>query len=447
MVEDMSRRTVLQAAGAGLAMAAASPLLAVPGGSASGTMPRKLRSDFLWGAATAGHQVEGGNVNADSWVMEHLSPSAFAEPSGDACDSWNRWREDIDLVKRMGLNTYRFGIEWSRIEPERGEWSRAALAHYRAMLDYCAALGLRAFVTFSHFTAPRWFAGLGGWEKAANVEHFVRFCETAARALGPNYAHALTFNEPNLAAQLSWQPEFRQTMAYFSAANRMAANRIGSARFSATPTFDIARALPNQIAAHHRAYDAIKAIRPDLQLGLSLTLADEQAAPGDSARDHKIAEVYQPWFEAVSRDDFVGVQTYGRAVVGASLDLPPPPGAELTQTGMEFWPEALGATVKWAAKETGRPIIVTENGVATADDTRRITYIDRALAGLARAMDEGADVQGYIHWSLLDNFEWNRAYTAQFGLASVDRQTFARQLKPSGLHLGGYARENKIPSG
>lgn len=437
MIENMSRRTVLQAAGAGLAMTAASPLLAAS--------TRKFPDGFLWGAATAGHQVEGGNVNADSWVMEHLSPSAFVEPSGDACDSWNRWREDIDLVKRMGLNTYRFGIEWSRIEPERGEWSHASLAHYRTMVDYCAELGLQAFVTFSHFTTPRWFAGLGGWEEAANVDHFVRFCETAARAMGSNYAHALTFNEPNLAAQLSWQPEFRQMMAYFPASNRAAAKMIGSDRFSATPTFDIARALPNQIAAHHRACDAIKAIRPELQLGLSLTLADEQPAPGGSGLERKIAEVYEPWFEAVSHDDFVGVQTYGRAVVGPTLDLPPPPGVELTQTGMEFYPEALGATVRWAAKATGRPIIVTENGVATADDSRRIAYIDRALAGLQRAMDEGADVRGYIHWSLLDNFEWNRAFTAQFGLVSVDRQTFARRIKPSGLHLGGYARGNAIP--
>ncbi|MFK4870387.1 glycoside hydrolase family 1 protein [Novosphingobium sp. ZW T3_23] len=439
MVDIMSRRRLMQVAGAAAMMAGATPLFA-----AATRKPRVLRSDFLWGAATAGHQVEGGNVNSDSWVSEHLKPSAFAEPSGDACDSWNRWREDIDIVKRLGLNTYRFGIEWSRIEPERGEWSLAALAHYRQMLDYCAQLGLRALVTYSHFTVPRWFAAAGGWEEPSNVDLFVRFCEKAARALGDGYSHALTFNEPNLAAQLSWQPEFRQAMPMFAMGNAAAARQVGSDRFSSTLTADQARAVPHQIVAHQRAVEAIKSVRPDLQLGLSLSMADEQAGPGKSALQRKIAEVYAPWFEAVAKDDFVGVQTYGRAVVGPDGDLPPLGGVELTQTGMEFYPEALEATVKWAAKATGRPIIVTENGVATGDDSRRIAFIDRALAGLGRAVDAGVDVRGYIHWSLLDNFEWNRAYTARFGLVSVDRNTFARTIKPSGSHLGTYARTNRI---
>ncbi|MBF7015309.1 glycoside hydrolase family 1 protein [Novosphingobium sp. HR1a] len=417
-------------------MASASPLLAAS--------PRRLRSDFLWGAATAGHQVEGGNVNSDSWVSEHLRPSAFAEPSGDACDSWNRWREDIDLVKRMGLNTYRFGIEWARIEPEQGEYSLAALAHYRAMIDYCADLGIHPFITYSHFTVPRWFAGIGGWEDAANTDHFLRFCERAARALGPGYAHALTFNEPNLAAQLSWQPEFRKSMPFFILGDKAAARMIGSDRFSATLTANTARTVPNQIIAHHRATEAIKSVRSDLQVGLSLSMADEQAAPGASALKDKINQVYAPWFEAVSKDDFIGVQTYGRAVVGVDADIPPEPGVEQTLTQMEFYPEALEATVKWAARATGRPVIVTENGVAVTDDTRRIAYIDRALAGLGRAIESGVDVRGYIHWSLLDNFEWNRAYTAPFGLVAVDRTSFARTIKPSGPHLGAYARRNRI---
>lgn len=432
----LSRRAVL-AAGPSAAILAAAPALARPRGL-------KLRPDFIWGAATSAHQVEGGNVNSDSWVAENLSPSAFAAPSGDACDSWNRWRDDIDLVKSMRLNTYRFGIEWARIEPEPGLISNASLLHYRAMIDRCNELGIRPFITYSHFTVPRWFAANGGWEDATNVDHFVRFCETAARALGPDYGHALTFNEPNLAAQLSWTSEFRGGMPFFEAGNRAAAKRIGSDRWSSMPTFDIARALPNQIDAHRRAYAAIKAIRPDLSLGLSLAVADEQPAVGSSGYAAKVAQVYQPWFEIVTKDDFVGVQTYGRNVVGPNLDLPPPASAELTETGMAFFPEALGNAVAWTAKSTGRPIIVTENGVATKDDPRRIVYIDRALASLGQAIAQGADVRGYIHWSLLDNFEWNRAFSAHFGLASVDPKTFVRRGKPSGLHLGTYAVANRL---
>lgn len=437
MSEPINRRLFLQSAAAGVVAAAIpAPLLAASS--------RKLRPDFLWGAATAGHQVEGGNVNSDAWVLEHLKPSPFLEPSGDACDSLNRWQEDIDLVRRIGLDTYRFGIEWSRIEPEQGAYSAAALGIYRRMIDYCVKVGIKPFVTYSHFTVPRWFAAAGGWEVAANVDHFVRFCETAARALGHDYSHALTFNEPNLAAQLSWQPEFNKTMRFFPMTNKAAAKMVGSDRFSSTPTFDIPSARDNQLAAHQRARDAIKAIRPDLLLGLSLAISDEQAAPGRTAFERKIAEVYTPWFEVVAKDDFVGVQTYGRAVVGPELDLPPPPGSEVTESGVEFYPDALGATVTWAAKATGRPIIVTENGIATSDDKRRIAYIDGALAGLGRAIDAGADLRGYIHWSLLDNFEWNRAYTAHFGLVAVDRETFRRTPKPSAVHLGGFAKKNRL---
>jgi beta-glucosidase len=435
MSPAFSRRTMLQLAGGSLAMALSGPALAAP---------RKLRPDFLWGAATAGHQVEGGNINSDSWVMEHLQPNAFAAPSGDACDSYHRWREDMALVKQMGLNCYRFGIEWSRIEPEPGEYSTAALDHYRAMVDGCAELGLQPFVTYSHFTVPRWFAARGGWEEMANIDHFLRFCERAARALGPHYSHGLTFNEPNLAAQLSWQPGFRAMMPYFAQGNAAAAKAVGSDRFSSTPVFDAERAGPIQAQAHRRAVEAIKSVRPDLQLGLSLAVADEQAGPAPSGLQRKIAQVYAPWFDAVAKDDFIGVQTYGRAVVGKDIDLPPPAGAQLTQTEMEFYPQALEATVRWVAKATGRPVIVTENGVATNDDSRRILYIDRALAGLGRAISDGVDVRGYIHWSLLDNFEWNRAYTAQFGLVAVDRTSFRRTMKPSGLHLGRYARDNGI---
>nr|WP_327755920.1 family 1 glycosylhydrolase [Sphingobium yanoikuyae] len=431
----LSRRSMLQLAGGSLAMTLASPALAAR---------RKLRPDFLWGAATAAHQVEGNNVNSDSWVMEHLKPNSFAAPSGDACDSYHRWREDMALVKQMGLNCYRFGIEWSRIEPEQGEYSNAELDHYRRMVDGCVELGLKPFITYSHFTVPRWFAAKGGWEEQTNVDHFLRFCERAAKALGPNYSHGLTFNEPNLAAQLSWQPGFRATMPYFVQASAAAAKAVGSDRFSSTPIFDVRRAGPIQAEAHRRAVEAIKSVRPDLKLGLSLSVADEQSAPGANGLERKIAEVYAPWFEAVAKDDFVGVQTYGRAVVGNDIDLPPASGVELTQTEMEFYPQALEATVRWVSKATKRPIIVTENGVATADDGRRIAYIDGALAGLSRAIVDGVDVRGYIHWSLLDNFEWNRAYTAQFGLVAVDRTSFRRTLKPSGLHLGRYARDNSI---
>src|SRR6185295_765611 len=153
---------------------------------------------FLWGAATAAHQVEGNNVNSDLWVLEHLKPSMYAEPSGDACDHYHRYREDIALVASLGLNTYRFSIEWARIEPEQGSFSRAELEHYRRMLAACHEHGLLPMVTFWHFTAPRWFAGLGGCENPGAGDLSTRYTERAAKHLGDLIGSATTFNEPNL---------------------------------------------------------------------------------------------------------------------------------------------------------------------------------------------------------------------------------------------------------
>ena len=159
---------------------------------------------FLWGAATAAHQVEGNNVNSDEWVLEHLKPSIFTEPSGDACDHYHRYGDDIALLAGLGFNTYRFSIEWARIEPEQGFFSRAELEHYRRMLAACHEHKLTPMVTFNHFTTPRWFAALGGWENPASVDLFVRYAERAARHLGDLIGLATTFNEPNLPRLLGW---------------------------------------------------------------------------------------------------------------------------------------------------------------------------------------------------------------------------------------------------
>jgi beta-glucosidase len=136
--------------------------------------------DFLWGAAGSGHQIEGGNVNSDSWLVEHVEGTVFHEPSGDACDHYHRYRNDIALLAELGLNAYRFSLEWSRIEPERGQFSVAELDHYRRVLGACHEHGVTPLVTLNHFTCPRWFAGLGGWESASSPELFARYCERAS---------------------------------------------------------------------------------------------------------------------------------------------------------------------------------------------------------------------------------------------------------------------------
>ena len=174
-------------------------------------------------------------------------------------------------------------------------------------------------------------------------------------------------------------------------------------------------------------------------------MQDEQAEGPKSQRDRKRQEVYDAWLAAANASDFLGVQVYTRQRVGKSKDLPPEAGVELTQMGYEFWPDALEACIRYAAGKVRTPIYVTENGVATEDDERRIEYIRRALAGLRNCLADAIDVRGYIHWSLMDNFEWIMGYRPKFGLVAVNRETQERVVKPSGRYLGSIARRNAMP--
>jgi beta-glucosidase len=430
MMSMMSRRTVLHGAGATALAATTRPAHAAPGA-------KKL--PFLWGAASAGHQVEGGNVNADSWLLEHVQGTLYAQPSGDAMDHYHRFDADIALLASLGLNTFRFSLEWSRIEPEPGEISRAALDHYRRVLDSCHAHGVVPMVTFNHFTNPRWFAARGGWEVAGAADPFLRYCETASRALGDRIGIATTFNEPQLARMINWGRDVGAMEARRAAMQAKAAQAMGAEHFSYYLSTAADTAQQAMIAAHARAYGVIKSGPGSYPVGLSLAMSDDQAVGDPRKRDEKRAWCYDPWLHAAGASDFVGVQAYTRALIGAEGPLPAPAGAERTSIGWEFYPQAIGGAVRYAAQVARVPVIVTENGVSTDDDTRRIAYIDGALAALAAARRDGVDVRGYVHWAFLDTFEWSLGYRPRFSLVEVDRQTFRRSPKPSARHLGRIA--------
>jgi beta-glucosidase len=388
--------------------------------------------------------VEGNNVASDLWVLEHVRPTLFAEPSLDACDHYHRYAEDIRLLASLGLNTYRFSIEWARIEPERNCFSMAALEHYRRVLAACHEHGLTPMVTFYHFSSPRWFAAMGGWEKPASSDLFVRYCERAASHLGNFIDFATTFNEPNLPALLRWASNIDIPFLTVKRMRSQAAHAVGSNQFGCFFLGDPRKLQDGMIPAHQRARDAMKSGPGGYPVGISLAFQDEQAVGPHSKRDRKCAEAYDPWLQAAVRSDFLGVQAYTRCQVGKDGDLGPEPGAELTQMGYEFWPEALEACIRYAAGRVNVPIYVTENGIATEDDSRRIEYTRRALSGVLNCLDDRIDVRGYIHWSLLDNFEWIFGYRPHFGLISVDRRTQQRAIKPSARYLGEIARTNRI---
>ncbi len=405
-------------------------------------------ANFLWGTATAAHQVEGNNVNCDYWLLEHTPGSPFFEPSGDACDQYHLYADDIAMLARLGFNSYRFSIEWARVEPERGEFSRAALDHYRRVLACCHEHKITPVVTFHHFTSPRWVTGDGGWEEKKTAELFARYCERAAAHLGDLIGVACTINEANLGAYqylvgtlpLKLDPE---RLPWLSDAAR----RIGADpnRFAPYLMCDQMKARDVMLEAHRLSTAALKSSRGKYPVGICLALGDLQAMPGGEQRRDRIkAECQDIFYEAARGDDFIGVQTYTRNRISADGTLRPEPGVETTLMGYEFWPEALEANIRQASAVAKVPIIVTENGIGTDKDDRRIEYVRRALNGVARCVRDGIDVRGYFYWSLLDNFEWNSGYRPTFGLVAVDRATQARSIKPSAEWLGNIARANAV---
>jgi beta-glucosidase len=383
---------------------------------------------FLWGAASAAHQIEGGNWNNDWWAFEHQPGTPCKEPSGDACDSYHRYTEDIALVRDLGLGAYRFSIEWSRIEPEDGEFSRAALDYYRRVLATCHEHGVQPVVTFHHFSTPRWMAGLGGWENEQIVDRFSRYCERTVARLGDLIAIGCTINEPNIVSLMGYMlgafPPGRSDRAAYAVVNE------------------------NLKAAHRRAYEALKSGPGDFPVGSCVAMGDWWAPEGGEEILAKARYRHEgQHLEILKGDDFVGVQAYSRTRLNTEGHaVGPEEGVEVVRSmGYEFWPNALNAAIRHAAEVAQTPIYVTENGLGHADDTRRVAYVQGALEGLGTCLADGIDVRGYFYWSLLDNFEWAFGYGPQFGLATVDRETFARTPKPSAAWLGEIARSNHLP--
>jgi beta-glucosidase len=329
----------------------------------------------------------------------------------------------MDFAAGAGFTDYRFGIEWSRVEPADGRISHAEVAHYRRMVEGAVERGLRPLPTLQHFTHPVWFTLSGGWSRPDAVERFLRYVDALAPVLEAGVERVETINEPNIFASLKV--------------------------LRASGSGDIAQGLPvpdaattnAMIAVHHATRARLKERHPRLLVGWGVSVQDYQAEPG--AEDILAGYMYprdEIFLEAARDDDWVGVQTYTRGCITVADGQPVPvhhPGMPLTQTGWEDYPAALGGAVRRTARVVGDvPLIVTENGIATADDARRIAFTAAALDSLHAAMNDGVDVRGYLHWSLLDNYEWG-SYRPTFGLVAVDRVSFRRTPKPSLAWLGG----------
>jgi beta-glucosidase len=410
-------------------------------------MSHPFPNDFLWGAATAAYQVEGNNINSDSWLMEHLKPTEYKEPSLDTCDQYHRYPQDLDLFAALGWNAYRFSIEWARIEPEEGCFSRAETEHYRRMLAACHERGLKPVVTFHHITSPRWLISAGGWQDEKVPARFAKYCGYVARELGDLLDICMTINQPNLARLMMMEGytpkvETLENQPWFIHAAQAFGVPVESFRphlYASTP-----HDVELQLESHRCAVDAIKSARSELRTGWTVLSDSFQAEPGGESRVEEIRSACVDEFLEASRDDdIVGVQTYSRLRFGPDGILPPPEGAEITDAyGWEFYPAALEETIRYFASKISTPLIVTENGIAARDDSRRVEWIRQTVPGLRRCIADGIDLRGYLYWSAMDNFEWLEGYTPRFGLIEVDRSTLERRPKESAHYLGQVARSN-----
>lgn len=423
-----------------------------------------IKEGFLIGASTAAYQVEGNNNHTDFWAMEHLEHSMFLEKSGDAVDHYNRYEEDIRTMAENGLNAYRFGIEWARIEPKRGEWDEYEIEHYRKVIRCCRKYSIEPIVTLHHFSSPKWLIENGGWENPETADAFAVYSEKIASELGNELTYVCTINEANMGIQMArmmpgsnpGEEAGSNEVVQVGTASTDSGGDMDIAAFMMQAMSDMATAfggMPNiflfprtadgdQIImdAHVKARRIIKKVRPNIKVGLTLSLFDIQHEPGGEGLAEQLwDEAFTHYLPAIAEDDFIGIQNYTRKIVGKDGVLPVPEGSKCTQMGYENYPDAISNVVRRVASDFNGELLITENGIATECDQERCAFIEKALEGIQRCVDDGILLRGYLHWSLLDNFEWMAGYGPKFGLIRVDRNTQTRYPKESLKLLGSYA--------
>ncbi len=413
-------------------------------------MNLEFPKQFLWGAATSSHQVEGNQhndwsewerANADRLAREsedsfHWNPhwkkfkAEATDPknyiSGIACDSWNRSEEDFDILKELHLNAYRFSIEWSRIEPEEGVFDETAIARYRDLIRSLRKRGIEPFVTLWHWTIPVWLARRGSITAPDFPERFRLYTEKITESLGSDVTYWITLNEPDVVSSHAylkgaWPPQKKCPRLFL-------------------------KAIRNLIRAHRLAYSEIKAAYPSAQIGIAKhQISFEMARPTVVNRILKsVADsCWNLSFLDRIRDyqDFIGLNHYNRNVIEGGLNKNP--NERQTDFGWEFCPESIHQALM-ELKRYGKPIFITENGIADASDTMRQEFIPRALAAVHHAIAEGTDVRGYFYWSLLDNFEWDKGFWPRFGLVAIDRATQARTIRDSARIYANIAETNSL---
>ncbi len=404
----------------------------------------RFPDNFLWGAATSAHQVEGNNIHSDWWAWEQAyagKEHGPLEASGVACDSYNRYEEDFKIAKALNHNTHRLSIEWARIEPEEGKFDLDEIEHYRKVLQSVKNNGMKTFVTLWHFTLPNWLRGEKGIGNIHTPYYFARYVKLIVETLDTDIDFYVTLNEPIVYATLRhilkwWVPNINSNYFYFMD------SWLGMVRM------------------HKTAYKAIKEINPNAQVGIVENLMDIEPT-SNNIFDKAICEVrkwyqYKAFLEAVkNHTDFIGINYYFHEWFGVAKFFERfsqlafgnfgERQSDTSDWGWLIYPKGLYNVVKDISNRYKKPIYITENGLANADDSKREKFIVGHLAWLNKAISEGCDVRGYMHWSLIDNFEWAEGFKWRFGLVEVDRNNnLQRNVRPSAYSYAKICKDNMI---
>lgn len=414
---------------------------------------------FLWGTATASHQVEGNNKNNNFWAWEQVPGNIInGHKSGLACDWWGgRWQEDFDRIVETNQNAHRFSIEWSRVQPTPDRWDDDALEHYRQMLQRLTEKKITPVVTLHHFCDPLWISEIGGWENPATAELFAAYVERSVEALSEYTNLWITINEPNVLATYAY------VLGYFPPGKK-------DLRL-------LGKVYTNLIKAHSKAYQVIHQIQPTARVGIAINYRSSKPAgwwnPLDRIMVYLTSSVFNnpvpnalksgvlrlPWTqtrlpEAKGTQDYLGLNYYTREYITFSLLKPDyafmrtsfREEAEVSTTGfIANEPEGMFEALKWALKFEV-PIIVTENGIEDKEDIVRPSYIIQHLHQIWRGVNFNWPIKGYFYWTLVDNFEWERGWTQRFGLWELDIETQARRKRPSADLYAEICQQNSIPA-
>lgn len=407
------------------------------------TQTLRFPKNFLWGASISTHQVEGGNHNQWSiWELEtaqqkvahaaknyqdlpmwpEIKPLATNPEnyvSGKACDHYNLYEEDFQIVKQLHLSALRCGIEWSRIEPEEGVFSQKAIDHYKQYFQSLEKQGITPIITLWHWTFPEWFAKKGGFEKRRNVKFFIRYVRLVSEQLGQHFRYVIVLNEPTVYGSMSyhekrWPPEGGSKLQLWYV-------------------------LRNLALAHRRSYRVIHQLRPKAKVGIAHNCAFYY--PGDDSFVSKLVvwgmhkAMNEYFINSVRRhQDFFGLNYYfANRIFGTRIDNP---NKKRNDLGWDMQPDKVGPLMEKLYRKYQLPIMITENGVADMHDQHRQWWIEETVQAIHTAMEHNVPIIGYIHWSLLDNFEWAEGFWPRFGLVAVDYKTKKRTPRASAKWYG-----------